>query len=174
MTFVTEEMRALIGAWGPTTSAELPLEQDSLRRFVQAAMEDDPAHWNESGASTTRQQTLAAPPLYPAHASRRVSGSPDPLLQLAEDPDWDGADGSLMGGLPPLKLPLKRILNGGTEADLFRLVHIGDKVSSRSRYVSIDDKQGRSGAMVIVTIETEYANQDGEILARVRNTLIRR
>ena len=47
----------------------------------------------------------------------RPLGSPDPLDALADDPDWDGIE-LVEDGLPPLDLPLQRLLNGGVEAEL--------------------------------------------------------
>jgi acyl dehydratase len=138
-------------------------------------METNAVHWDEEAAARSRWGGVVAPPLYPVHASRLPPGSPDPLDRLNEDPDWDGrgSDG-ILGGVPALDLPLKRVLNGGADAEFFRLARIGDVISRQSRYVDISDKEGRSGPMVIVKVETAYTNQDDELLARVWNTLILR
>lgn len=174
--FVTDEIAALVGRCGPRLTAATPLDPDGLRRFVQAVMEGDPLHWDADRAAQGRYGTLVAPPLYPMHALRRAPGAPDPFDRLAAEPDWDGLDTrASLGGLPGIDIPeLPRILNGGTEARFFGLVRLGDTVSAQSRYVEIVDKQGRSGPMVVVTVETEYTNQDDELLARVRKTLIMR
>jgi acyl dehydratase len=174
MGYVTERHRTLIGQPGPRQTAATPVSEDMLRRFVQAVMESDPMHWDPAGARERGHDRVVAPPLFPLHASRRAPGTPDPLDRLAEDPDWDGAGGGGMGGLAALDLPLKRILNGGTEAEFFQLARIGDIVSSQSRYVQIEDREGRSGPMVIATVETEYTNQDDALLMRVRTTIINR
>jgi acyl dehydratase len=173
--FVTDEIRALIGVPGPRFAAPGPLGLDELRRFVQAVMEADPVHWDAEAARASRYGALVAPPLYVLHAARRAPGTPDPLDRLASDPDWDGLDvGAGFGGLPPIEVPLTRVLNGGTEAELFQLPRVGDLVEARSTYVDIVDREGRSGPMVLATIETEYRNQEGATLARVRNTVIMR
>lgn len=161
MSIVTDHARSLIGTRGPVMQAPHPLDASTLRRFVQAVMEPSP-------------DPLTAPPLWPAHALVRATGTPDPLDQLATDPDWDGAAGSIFGGLPPLDLKANRILNGGTEAEFFRLAEIGDTVSAQSEYVDITEREGRSGPMAIVRVRTTYTRQDGEPLARVTMSLIHR
>jgi acyl dehydratase len=173
--FVTEEIRALVDEPGPRFTAVSPLEADGLRRFVQAVMEPDPVHWDEEAARESRYAGVVAPPLYVLHSLRRGSGTPDPLDRLAAEPEWDGLDvGAGFGGLPPIDVPLQRVLNGGTEAELFKLPRLGDVISAQSRYVDIVDREGRSGPMVFATIETLYTDQDGERLARVLSTVIMR
>src|SRR5690242_14880048 len=106
MTFVTDEIRALIGVPGPRFEAPAPLGADELRRFVQAVLEPDPVHWDEAAARASRYGAIVAPPLYVIHAARRAPGSPDPLGRLATEPDWDALDvGAGFGGLPPIPVP---------------------------------------------------------------------
>jgi acyl dehydratase len=175
MTYVTEDIKALVGSKGPVETAAVPIDADMLRRFVQGVMEPDPAHWDEEVATIRfGEGGIPAPPLFPGHAFRRAPGDPDPLDRLAEEPDWDGAGGGGIGGLPMIDLPLKRILNGGTEAEFFQLARVGDTISSQAEYVEITEREGRSGTMVIVKVRTTYTNQDGDVLARVTNSLIRR
>jgi acyl dehydratase len=175
MGFVTEEIAALVGVPGPRFTAIGPLGADELRRFVQGVMEANPVHWDEQAARESRYGEVVAPPLYVLHALRRSPGSPDPLDRLREEPGWDGLDVAAgFGGLPPLDVPLGRVLNGGTEAEFFKLPRLGDTISAQSRYAEIVDREGRSGPMVLATIETEYTDQEGEPLARVRSTVIMR
>jgi acyl dehydratase len=174
MGYVTDYHQSLIGVVGPVRTAPAPVSADSIRRFVQAAMIDDPVHWDEEAAVAAGYPAIVAPPLYPLNALRRGNGEPDPLDALADNPDWDGAGESTPQGLPPLKLPLHRMLNGGVSAEFFRLARIGDVISSQARYAEIADRAGRSGDFVTVTIETQYRNQRDELLARTRSTIILR
>jgi hydroxyacyl-ACP dehydratase HTD2-like protein with hotdog domain len=45
-------------------------------------------------------------------------------------------------------------------------------VPSGKRLVSIEEREGRSGPLVFTTTETEYVNQDGQLIARYRQTII--
>jgi hypothetical protein len=47
-------------------------------------------------------------------------------------------------------------------------------VRSRARYHDIRERIGSSGQMCIIVTETEYEDDDGDILARVRQTSIYR
>lgn len=173
MTYVTDSMRAQIGVeTGRRTAAE-PIGADALRRFVQATMEENPVHFDESEAASSRFGGLIAPPLYPVHAFRRRAGSPDPLDRASEDREWDGS-GANRSPLPPLDLPFVRHLNGGSEVEFLRCAEVGDVISEVSSYAAIEEKSSKSGPMVLVTTETTYSNQRGEILLKVRKTSINR
>ncbi|WP_329548527.1 MaoC family dehydratase N-terminal domain-containing protein [Streptomyces sp. NBC_01356] len=175
MTYVTDEIRSLIGLEGPVATAPYPLGQDEVRRFVQAAMEDSPVHSDRDSAIQQGFKDVVATPLFPVHVLRRQPGTPDPFSRFAEEPDWDGLEyESAFAGLPPIRLPLRRVLNGGVSAEFFKLAEIGDVVSSQSRYLDISERSGSRGAMVLVKIETTYTNQDGQPLVRVLNTIIMR
>jgi acyl dehydratase len=170
---LTDEVRALVGVEGPPRLAPEPVGADALRRFVQAAMETDPIHWDEHAARERGFDGVVAPPLYPLHAFPRASGSPDPLDVLAGDADWDGIE-LVEDGLPPIDVPLSRLLNGGVAAEVFGLARLGDRLSARSRYAEVSERAGSSGPMVFVVVETDYRRQDGALLLRTRTTMIAR
>jgi acyl dehydratase len=174
--YVTDEHRKLIGVPGPELTAPHPLGPDELRRFVQGVMEGNPVHWDPAAARDSRYGEVVATPLFPMHTpTRPAPGGPDPLDRLGEDPDWDGIDRSAaFGGLPAIDLPLKRILNGGTEAEFFQLAKLGDVITARSEYTDITEREGRSGAMVLVKVQTTYTNQDGDKLLVSTMTVIMR
>lgn len=174
MSIITLHAQSLIGTRGPVMTAPHPLDASTLRRFVQAVMEPNPMHFDPAAAKSAAFDSLVAPPLWPAHALVRAAGTEDPLEQLQTDPDWDGAAGSIFGGLPDLDLQAKRILNGGTEAEFFRYAELGDVISAQSEYVDITEREGRSGPMAIVRVRTTYTRQDGEPLVRVTMSLIHR
>jgi acyl dehydratase len=174
-TYITPEIKTLIGLEGePQTSWE-PVERGEVRRFTQAVMDDDAIFWNDAYAKNTRYGGVVAPPLFPLFAHRRPPGSPDPLATAATDPDFDGFVGLLTTGLPPVPLPmLPRLLNGGNEVEFYQLPKLGDRITARAKYLDIYEKSGRSGTMVFIVIETRYTNQHEELLMISRLTLIRR
>ena len=176
-TLVTDEIRAMIGTEGEPSTAWDEVESGAVRRFCQAIMDDDRVYWDEGYAQQTKYGGGITPPLYPAFTSRRPPGTPDPLDYFKEDPDWDGTSGrpkDTPGGLPPIDLPLKRLLNGGVTAEFFAASRPGDRITAKQEYIDITERTGRTGLMLIIVTETTYTNQDGLLLCKVRNTILRR
>jgi N-terminal half of MaoC dehydratase len=168
--YITPQIRSLIGRKGPVRPAAEPLSHDQLRRFNQAAMEPE----IPSPADAPRDRAELAPPLWPLHAFVRRADEPDPFDVLRQDPELDGTHGAGETGLPPVDLPLARILNGGVSAEFFAQAEVGDVVHAQSEYTNIAEREGRSGPMVIIAITTTYTNQHGRPLCRVTNSFIRR
>ena len=159
-------------AGSPIVSA--PLDSETLRRFVQAIMDDDPAYFDTGAAKAGVTGAVAAPPLYPVHAFRRTAGTPDPLDSVAADPNADGTAGNdgVSFGLPPIPSPYKRLLNGGNEIEFHRCLRLGERAVARARYADVRERRGKSGPMLLVVIETEFSTELGELLLVNRQTLI--
>src|SRR5206468_10896535 len=66
------------------------------------------------------------------------------------------------------------ILNGGNRFEYFAPVKIGDEISARGRVADVYEKAGSSGNLLFIIFETDYTNQRGELVARLRGTAIRR
>ncbi len=169
MALLTDELRGFIGRESAGATACDPVEAGAVRRYAQAIMDQDPAY----AAGADRYGGPVAPPLYPAFMFRRPFGTPDPLTDRAEDPDFDGLTVAAHSGLPELPLRLA-LLNGGAEVELYRYARHGERVTQRSRYADIYERESKSGPMLFVIVETEYRTGDGDLLMRVRGTSIRR
>lgn len=163
-----------VGMQGPVKPAHAPLEADTLRRFVQATMDADPLHFDASYAADTRYGQVVAPALYPVHAFRPPAGSPDNLVSVQQDPNADGTYGNdgVYFGLEPIESPFKRLLNGGNEIEFFRCLAVGELCTAQARYANVLLKEGKSGQMLLVDIETEFRTEAGELLLINRQTLI--
>jgi hypothetical protein len=175
----TEELTAATfekyrGMTGRTLVAGMPLERDTLRRFVQAIMDTDPLYVDQEYAKGTRYGEIVAPPLYPVHAFRPPIGGADPLDILRTDPDADGSGGNdgVFFGLTPIESPFKRLLNGGNEIEFFRCLAVGERCVANARYADVQLKQGKGGQLLLVTIETTFSTEAGERLLVNRQTLI--
>jgi hypothetical protein len=169
--YITPEVKAIIGAEAPPLEAQHPVEASEARRFHQALMDNSPRYWDPAAA--TRYGGPVAPIGFPVHAIRRGEDEPDPL-QAMEQADYDGVDRRLRPGLPPVLVPLKRLMNGGYEYELFRYAHPGERIRVRSRYADIYQRNGRTGPIVLVVIEDTYETDRGEPLLRSTNTIILR
>jgi len=108
------------------------------------------------------------------HAFRLPADVPDPLAVVARDPSADGTAG-IMGvsfGLPPIESPYRRLLNGGNEIEFYRSLRVGERVVAQPKYADVTLKEGKSGHMLLVTVETRFTNEAGEPLLLNRQTLI--
>ena len=65
-------------------------------------------------------------------------------------------------------------LNGGNRFEYFAPVKVGDRITTTGQVADVYEKEGSSGNLLFIIIETEYANQDGKPVARLRQTAIRR
>jgi hypothetical protein len=149
-----------------------PVERGAVRRYAQAIMDEDPAYADVCEGNA-RYGGPVAPPLYPTQMFRRAFGTPDPIQEHAHDLEFDGVGPNISQGLPrPAPLEKMAMLNGGADIELYRYARHGERVSRKSRYADIVEKQTAKGTMVFVTMETEYRGGDGGLIACVRRTLI--
>ncbi len=110
----------------------------------------------------------------PAQAMSATLDLPPPADRAALPPLWHwlyflpsaptselGEDGHAAKGgfLPPVPLP--RRMWAGTRARFHQPLHLGDAVRCHSRIDNVVSKEGRSGALVIVTVVHEIHGPDG-------------
>jgi hypothetical protein len=65
-------------------------------------------------------------------------------------------------------------LNGGNRFEYVEPVKVGDRISATQRVADVYEKTGSSGSLLFIIFETEYVNQNGRTVARLRGTGIRR
>jgi hypothetical protein len=168
---LTAEVKAVIGATGEKIEASLPwgVEREGLRIFTQAIMDPDPRYWDDEFAKKTKYKAIITPPIYVSYLGRRARpGSEDPVTRaFKENPNSDGIGG--------VRTPDERILNAGNEIEVRQYPKLGDRIFSQARWKDIKERVTKDGArMLIVTTETTYTNQDGEVLCILRASSIRR
>ncbi len=178
---LTPEVKAMIGVSAEKVEASLwGLEREDLRRFTQAIMDPDPRYWDDAFAKTTRYGGIVTPPIYCTYVGRKAPpGGEDPVTRaFLANPNSDGIGGVEEGGrgqLPPLPSPLKRILNGGNEIEVFKYPTLGDRIYSQAKYASITERVGKDGnPMLIVTTEVVYTDQNEALLCILRASTLRR
>lgn len=170
--YITDEVKALIGRESDWEEAWDPVQSSEVRRHIQAIMDPDPIYWNEEYAASTKMGGVVAPPLFPMHAWRRPPGTPDPFDAAISNPDYDGSQRGVIKGLPPVVVPLTRLLNGGNQVEIYQLARTGERIRTKTKYRDIYQKDGRSGVMIFVIMETEYQNEKGETLLKSTMTRI--
>ncbi len=151
-TLITEEVRAYIGRRADPMVYEV--DPSGVRLFARALGYTDPIHYDEAAAHEAGYRGLLAPFGYLGAAVYNPAARSGSPLRLPE-------------------LPVKRRLNGGTELIYFRDVCAGDVLAATSTIRDIFERPGRTGAMVMIVIETDFRDQSGEVVARQTTTLIR-
>jgi acyl dehydratase len=152
---VTDEMRAQIGVDGPETVLEVTTTD--CRLFARAVGHTDPIFYDEQAAKDRGYRHIVAPPGYLGTSVYRPGGA------------RDEGDGPMRGGL---KIPYKRILNGGTTYEYFEPICAGDVIRSRGHISEIQERTGSIGPMLIIYRETTFTRDDGTVVAKMYGNII--
>ena len=115
-------------------------------------------------------------PVEAGHVKRFAEAIGDP------NPRWrTEAPPTFLVALAPVSLHLaeaeeygKGWLNGGNRFEHFAPVRIGDRITATGRVADVYEKPGSTGNLLFIVFETDYVNQDGTLVARLRGTAIRR
>ena len=162
MSLIPPETRALVGRrLGERVSATLHAHE--AERFAFAAGDTNPIYFDDAAARAAGYAKRVVPPGLLVWALE----PPRPLEALREDGLWRDAG-------PPLRLHVSRVLYGGEEWEFRAALHAGDTITAETHLASLEEKTGGSGPFVLVTTETRYTNQAGEVVAIVRGKRIAR
>ena len=162
MSLIPPETRARVGQrlGAPVTAT---LHAHDAERFAFAAGDTNPIYFDEAAARAAGYAARVVPPGLLVWALE----PPRPLAALREDGLWRDTG-------TPLRLGVSRVLYGGEEWEYRRAVHAGDTVTAETRLAALEEKTGASGPFVLITTETTYTNQAGEVVALVRGLRIAR
>lgn len=104
-----------------------------------------------------------APPMFIFN----LFGVPRPISELRADGLPRGT-----GGGP--KLPLARVMAGGTEMRLHRPIRPGDVLTGTSRIVDMYEKQGSQGPLIFTVRELRVTDADGApVLEEIQTSIAR-
>ena len=142
---ITPELRAAIGV--ESEPAVYDVEKGAVIRFAEAIDDPNPLYQDEMAARKSRYGGIIAPPTF-FRAMR--SG---PARVQAES-------------------PFKRVLDGGSEWEFYEPVRPGDRITVTQKLANAVQRSGRLGPMIILTRETRYVNQLGQLVAVQRTTSI--
>ena len=130
-----------------------------------------------------RIRARSGPEAPPAHATVEAGH----LKRFAEaigdpNPRWlNEAPPTFLVALSPASYHLdeaeeygKGWLNGGNRFEYLEPVRVGDNITATSKVVDVYEKTGSSGSLLFIIFETEYTNQHGRTVARLRGTASRR
>jgi acyl dehydratase len=155
---IPAEARALIGV---RNVRRCEVTRRDIKRFAQAIGATDRVHYDEAYARTTRHGTIVAPPLF----CQSLTYEDVPAEQLP-------ADGSPLELYVPI--PAQRAVGGGSDYTIHRLVRAGEVITVTSQLKDIYTKQGKSGLLYMVVVETLFEDERGEPIAAETATYIKR
>jgi len=110
------------------------------------------------------------------HVKRFVQaiGDPNPRWTKEAPPTFLVALAPVSPHLAEAEAYGKGWLNGGNAFEYLAPVRIGDRITATGKVADVYEKSGSSGDLLFIIFETEYANQSGTVVARLRGTMIRR
>lgn len=159
MTLLTDEVRSWIGREVVHAAPE-ELGRASIRYFALAIGDDNPLYSDDGYARSHGHPSVIAPPTLVCETNQFV---PEPA------PDESG----YIGHTWDLPVTGCRLIRGGNDYTFQRPVLPTDRVTVRWRIADIEEKASSSREpMLVVTSEATYTNQDGDLLATNRETLI--
>jgi acyl dehydratase len=131
-----------------------PVSMRSIREYCAGTDDWHPLYWDEGSQEAHAQGGVVAPPLFFLAVARRVVAR-DQLLEDGQHRDLgvEGVHG--------------RSVQATQEVEIRAPVRPGDVLTVRDVLEAIEEKTGRRGKLVIVTVSSEYTNQDAVVAAVV-------
>jgi acyl dehydratase len=116
-------------------------------------------------------------PIYHDKAAAQAAGYPDIVAPLSFPTLFRFWGGTAAGAetrsiLQQMGANVLRILHGEEQYEYFGVLHPGDDISGELEIVSIDRKDGSSGAMDMVRTKATYRKQTGDVVAIARATMV--
>ena len=158
-TLVTAEMEERKGVWG-NERVSYPVSESDIRKWAIAVYwgETPPRlYWDAEYARGTRWGGIIAPQDFNPFAWAVPTGAVKPAGAVPGQQTRRGGN----------------VMNGG-QADTYGVpMRPGDVITSRSRLSHWEERQGRNGLTLFTYTETEWRNQDGELVKTRISTGIR-
>ena len=147
---ITKEVASWIGKeLGPVV---YEIEKSTIRKVVEAVGDDNPLWSDDDYAKKNKYGGIVAPPILPV-AFAAHAGIYEELLAA--------------------NCSLKNILNGSNEIEPVIPIRPGDVITVTGKVIDIYEKEGKMGKMLFTLTELVYTNQENEVVAKRRDTLIR-
>jgi len=158
MTLLTPEIEALVGEHVTYTAPE-PFGPAEFRYFALAVGDPNPIYSEDAAARAAGYDGVTAPPTFVMETNQYMSG----------ETDEHGYGGHSWG----IEIPGTRMIRRGHEYEFGVPVKVGDVMTVEWAVVEVSERTSRSGvAMLEVTSQASYTNQDGELLGVNREQLV--
>ncbi len=157
-TTIPDNVRNMIGV---EKTRHYDVTKRDIRRFAQAIGEANPVHFDEDYAKETKYGTIVAPPLF----CQMFTFEDVPADRLPPDGSPIEID---------IPVPAQRTVGGASTYEVFQRVKAGDRIAAKSTLKDVFAKNGRSGRLYFIVVETEFSNQRDEVVARETAIYIKR
>tara|TARA_B100000676_G_scaffold296562_1_gene337049 strand:+ start:42 stop:497 length:456 start_codon:yes stop_codon:yes gene_type:complete len=137
-TIIPKSLRNAIGVESNPITYEI--EKGHIARFAEAIGDENPIYSDEIKARNSKYGGIIAPPTF--YRALR----PGSLPETAES-------------------PFTRNLDAGSDWEFFEPIRPGDRITVTIKLADVVEREGRLGKMIIITRETRYENQLGQIVA---------
>lgn len=145
--------KAMIGKEFPPVTATI--EAESIKAFARALGESEPLYLDDEAARKGPFGAIVAPPTYPiAFMAQAMMGA--------------------AGSFEDLGLNFMTLVHGEQEFEWDRPLKAGETLTLTARIKDVYEKQGRSGALDILVLETEATDPSGARVFASRQTLVSR
>lgn len=151
MGLLTQEHLAAVGVAEP--SIEIEISRRDIQKYAAATEQQQDKYINGD----------EAPPMFIFNLFSDIS-----LLSNMR------ADGLARGGGSGPKLPLKRIMAGGTEIRQHRAIKPGDVLTGTRRITDMYEKEGSTGPLIFTVRELAIVNDTGDAVMEEIQTSIAR
>lgn len=151
---VTDKIRSLIGQFSEPVI--LKVERGAITRYADAIADLNPLYRDAEYARNSRYGELICPPGF---FGWPIKGGGVEMTM-----------GKVVGAVA--EAGLLRILDGGAEFEFYIPVRAGDTLTTYGQLIDVREKEGRTGKMLFLTLEQKYLNQNGDLVAVGRATLI--
>ena len=147
---ITEEIRSLLGV--ESEPAVYEIEKGHVKQFAEAITDPNPLWHDEEYARRKGYSSIVAPPGYLC------------IIGLTNHADK----------LRTAKCPLPRWLNAGDHIECFKPIVAGDTITAVARLAEANERQGKTSKLLFMISEITFKNQRGELVAKRRQTFVRR
>lgn len=155
---VMEELKKFLGSTTPPGVNEV--ERGAIRRYAEAVGDLDPLYSDVEYARSSKYKGIISPPGFFGWPTKVSTGAMEMMAPIFE---------------VLFKAGLFRILDGGVEYDFYLPVRADDILTWYARFADAKERVGKTGEkMVFITMEITYMNQNGDLVAKRRQTFIAR
>ncbi|MBN6885588.1 acyl dehydratase [Cytobacillus horneckiae] len=133
----------------------MAVEKGKIKELALALGDDNPIYYDLEAAKKEGYDGIPIPPTF---------------LQVIDL--WGGLGSAEK--VEKLKFNLVRVLHGQQAYEYLGDIVAGDVLSVTSKVVAAETKSGSTGVMEFVSLENQYQNQRGELVAITRSTLVHR